>query len=132
MTTANNEAAVADAAKALGEALKSDSRFTDWRELGQAVDNNDALKQTLTRFGQLAQKAQMAMQGGPQLDEAEVAEIQKVQNDLKDDVLFNRHNAATGALLEMLHGVNMTLSNELGIDFAANVAASSQQGGGQQ
>ncbi len=114
---------VTEAAKALAEALKNDARFTDWRELGAAVEKNEGLKTLLIRFQQLAQKAQIAQQGGPQLTEAEVAEIQDLQKNLQEDVLFNRHNQATGALLEMLQSANEALSEGIGLDFAGNVAA---------
>lgn len=122
--TISNEAStpVTEAARALATALKSDERYSAWRETSAAFEQNEQLKDLMTQFQQLAQKAQVAQQGGQPLSNEEVAEITSVQKTLQDDILFMKHNKVTAELLELLHNANQTVSSEIGLDFAANAA----------
>jgi cell fate (sporulation/competence/biofilm development) regulator YlbF (YheA/YmcA/DUF963 family) len=113
---------VTEAAKALATALKSDDRYTAWRDTSAAFEQNEGLKNLMMQFQQLAQKAQMAQQGGQPLTNEEVAEITDVQKTLQDDVLFMKHNKVTAELLELLDTANQAVSAEIGLDFAANAA----------
>ncbi len=115
------------AATALAGALQASPQFEEFQSARAAFESDPKLKQLLSRLRQLSASWRTARAAGRGLVGKDAMDLAELQSSLQAHPLFVRQQDAIRSLVAMFQQVNHAVSDELGLDFAANAAP---QGGG--
>jgi hypothetical protein len=109
-----------DAAVSLAKAIKEDTRWTEWNTAMEAADNDAELSALIMHHKELSALNQKG--------QGDMGEIKKVEGQIRRLPSYQQQEDATEAMIGLLREVNVTLSEELGLEFAS--AAAPKKSGG--
>lgn len=122
-----HDSAVGDAAVQLARAIKA---LPEWQELQAARSRfrtDPEMIAIMTRYRRIFGSWSAARARGEGLKGADALELAESQQQLQEHPAYLRQHEATIAVVSVLQSVNLALSAELELDFAANAAP---RGGG--
>lgn len=116
-----------DAALKLAKAIQA---LPEWRELQEArtrFRTDPEIASIMARYRRAFSAWKAARQRGAGLTGPDAVEMAESQHQLEEHPLFRRQHEAHQAVASALRDINLVLSAELELDFAANAAP---RGGG--
>lgn len=122
-----DQSLVITAAEGLGHAIRLSP---EWRELEAArtaFQSDRELAALVERYRGLSARWRDAKRQGRALSGAAATELADVQERIQQHPLSQRQQDAIGAFVVLLQHTNLVISQDLGLDFAANAV---QRGGG--
>ncbi|NMC68571.1 MAG: YlbF family regulator [Myxococcales bacterium] len=118
--TDESESSHFEAAAALARAIQEEPRWAEWSEATDAADADPELTGLADRYRELA----VLVHAG----RGDKAELDKVADRIRRHPAYRRQESAEAAMVDLLREVNVTLSEQLGLDFAS--AAVPRKSGG--
>lgn len=109
---------VSSAVHLLASAILNEPRWKAWSRAREAVFGDSELQRLFGRYRSLSGK----LQQGENLDGQETLELADVTNRIKYHALHRKELSSLQAMIALLREVNEALSDQLGIDFAANAS----------
>lgn len=100
-----------DAAAALARAIREEPRWIEWNAAADASDAEPELVALMVRHRDLARGGQ-----------AEAGELARLEGQIRRHPVYRRQEEATTAMIGLLREVDVTLSEELGLEFASTAA----------
>lgn len=110
------------ATQALAGLIQQNPRWVAWQEAQVALEQDTELVAPFDRYRELSQKAQQARQNGNGLSGPEMLELAEVQEKIQNHERYQQREQAATGMTELLREVNLLVSNELGLNFAATAA----------
>ncbi len=114
---------MAEAVEAFAQAMLDSFEWRRWSDARERFNSDPTMRQTQERVAELSRTFQLARAQGKGLFGPDLAELNRLQNDLQTSPLAKERDEAAAALVEFLQDTNRRLSDCLGVDFAANAAA---------
>ena len=118
---------LAAAAGALASAIQEEPQWRAWRDAQDALGRDPDLTGLFTRFETLSERWRQVKSMRGELPGKDVMEMAQVREKIMAHPLLVRREDAEKGMLELLQEVNTSISDKLGIDFAASAAP--RQGG---
>ena len=109
-----------DAAAALAQAIREEPRWVEWSAANEAAEGDPALVALMDRHGELSARLRAGR--------VDKDELTKVADQIRRHPAYKRQEGAEEGMVGLLREVNVTLSEQLGVDFAS--AAAPQKSGG--
>jgi len=109
-----------DAAAALAQAIREEARWIEWNAATETADADPELVALLVRHRDLSARTRAGR--------VDKDEMMKVVGQIRRHPAYRRQEDAVEAMVGLLREVNVTLSEQLGVDFASTAAP--QKSGG--
>lgn len=126
-TTAPGSMTIENAANQLAETIKATTEWNDFHRVNDRFEKDEEISVMLHEYRQIVAQVQSAQSRGEETPN-EMRQLEQLQIKIQQNPLFQQREQAADQMLAVLSQANAALTENLGVDFAAN--AKSQEGGG--
>ncbi|HLS27471.1 MAG TPA: YlbF family regulator, partial [Opitutales bacterium] len=98
---------------------KSCAEWNEFHRINEIFENDQEITAMLGEYRQLAGQIQEAHTNGEQTGH-QLRQLEHLQIRIQQNHLFQQRENAADAMLGLLQQANLVLTNDLGLDFAAN------------
>lgn len=116
-----------EAAEILARAIRATPEWKSFENARTSFEHDAELQELVSRYRRLAGLWQTAQQRGQGLMGSAAVELAQVRSQIEAHPVYQQERETAGAVLALLQKLNQRISEELGLDFAANAAP---RGGG--
>lgn len=116
-----------EAAEILARAIRATPEWKSFENARTSFDHDAELQELVSRNRRLAGLWQAAQQRGQGLMGSAAVELAQVRSQIEAHPVYQQERETARAVLASLQKLNQRISEELGLDFAANAAP---RGGG--
>lgn len=117
---------IESAASQLAATIKSCAEWNAFHRINETFEKDQEITAMLGEYRQLAGQIQEAHTNGEQTSH-QLRQLEHLQIRIQQNRLFQEREDAADAMLRLLQQANLVLTNDLGMDFAAN--AKTEEGG---